>query len=392
MYKKTTINSYKINNIFKIIFFISFIDFFLLTIHRTLIYFQIIDTSFNPFFLSEFNYFVYFFYILICFAVFFCTMGLSILAPNKFLKINISKKTFQILLIILFCLSIFVYLELNEVNLRYFSGSIKTISGFTLIANKIFLLCLYFIYQLNYKEIKFQFFTAILFSSILMIDSFSSSIFSLSILIFEFFKLNTKKRIIALFPFFLIIVILILVVSIRTNGDYKVNLEFLYNNAIPRISVHAEQLFSYLSEDLKLSDYSYTYTIISESFNNRLKFILNSSEPLFYPKTIGQAMVFDLIGPDAHGGSSPGYLLSAISFFPFTLPLIFILATFIKQFSSRIGYNINFIQIACFCFLIKTITSDLLDMLSIISINLTALVLISLSSYINIKIRNTKLV
>ena len=90
-------------------------------------------------------------------------------------------------------------------------------------------------------------------------------------------------------------------------------------------------------------------------------------------------------GLHAPGGSSPGYVLSVISFFPFTLPLVIILTFYFKQFSYRLTEKVNFIQVASFCWLIKSYSSNLLDMLTIIDPALYALVLVYFSSNVYLK-------
>ena len=85
---------------------------------------------------------------------------------------------------------------------------------------------------------------------------------------------------------------------------------------------------------------------------------------------------------DSPGGSSPGYVLSVISYLPFTLPLILMLAFIFKQVSFRLDQNLNFIQVACLCFIFKNISANLLDMLPIISPDLMSLILAFLSSHV----------
>ena len=166
--------------------------------------------------------------------------------------------------------------------------------------------------------------------------------------------------------------------------------DYLYSYIIPRFSVHAEQLYSYISQDLDISNYSYLSTVIIESFNNRLKVIFDDGYGIFYPKTVGQSLVFNMVGSDVKGGSSPGYVLSVISFLPFTLPLIIILAFIFKQVSFRLNEGVNFIQAACLCYIFKSISANLLDMLPIISPNLLMLVLALLSSHVFLKHKEIK--
>ena len=97
-----------------------------------------------------------------------------------------------------------------------------------------------------------------------------------------------------------------------------------------------------------------------------------------------------MVGVDARGGSSPGYVLSVISFLPFTLPLILLLAFIFKQFFFRLNEKVNFIQIACLCYIFKDFSSNLLDMLPIISPALMTLVLAFLSSHVFLRYKEIK--
>ena len=82
----------------------------------------------------------------------------------------------------------------------------------------------------------------------------------------------------------------------------------MYNFTIPRFSVHAEQLYSYISQDLDISNYSYLSKVIIESFKNRINVIFNDGYNIFYPKTVGQSILWNMQYLYAPGGSSPGYL------------------------------------------------------------------------------------
>ena len=126
------------------------------------------------------------------------------------------------------------------------------------------------------------------------------------------------------------------------------------------------------------------FNIIIESFHNRLKVIFDYGE-IYYPKTVGQSIVFNIQGEDFAGGSSPGYVLSVISFLPFTIPFVAIIAFLLKQVSFRINEKINFIQVAGFCWLIKDVSSNFLDMLAIIEPSLVGLLLVYLSSNVYLK-------
>tara|TARA_B110000238_G_C16106639_1_gene430729 strand:+ start:730 stop:1917 length:1188 start_codon:yes stop_codon:yes gene_type:complete len=392
-----TSNEFTLKNIFKFIFFLSFIDLLLFSIHRLLIKFQLTDVSANPFANSDFLLVNYFILIFCSFGVFLLTVIITIKVPNNKFKIYISRNTFFWLLAILLTSSIYIFFLQQTFRPRYTSGSITTLDGLTRVINTILLVCLFIIYQLNRKQSDYKTFIIILISSILTVDGLAGVAFFLSMALFEFYRLNFKKKISSS-----IFIIILTVIVLDTAFNFKYGSEnsnyilltgysdYLYSYIIPRFSVHAEQLYSYISQDLDISNYSYLSTVIMESFNNRLKVIFNDGYDLFYPKTVGQSIAYSMQGLNARGGSSPGYVLSVISFLPFTIPLIIILAFIFKQVSFRLNERVNFIQAACFCFIIKAISANLLDMLPIISPALLTLILVYLSSHVFLKYKEIK--
>jgi len=384
-------------NIFKFSFFIAFIDLVLFSINRLLRYNNVIDTSFDNYFIIDFSFANYILLILCCFVVFLLTLFFSIKAPKDYFKINISKNTFYLLLIILFIISIYVFSVQLTIKVRYESGSIKTLAGLLNIFGRILAVCLFIIYQLNRTHLNYKVFVIILFSTVLMSDNLAGSAHFASYVLFEFFRYNFKKKL------FLIIfygILSIFVLDFTLGYTYTFNTEstdinfftFEYlkykeqfiNNFIPRTATHAEQLYSYVGGYLDISNYFYLFNIIIESFNNRLKIMFDYGE-IFYPKTVGQSIVYNIQGLDFPGGSSPGYVLSVISFLPFTIPFVVIIAFLFKQVSFRMNEQLNFIQIASFCWLIKMVSSNFLDMLAILEPALIGLLLVYLSSNVYLK-------
>ena len=392
-----TADKYTSINILKFSFFIAFIDLVLFSINRLLRYNNVYDTGFDKYAITDFSFANYTLLIICCFVVFLLTLIFSIKAPKDFFKINISKNTFNLLLIILFIISIYVFSVQQTYRPRMESGSIKTLVGLLNFFGRILAICLFIIYQLNRTHLNHKTFIVILVSSILMSDNLAGSATFLSLIFFEFFRYNFKKK---LFLTIIYGTLSIFVLDFTFSYTYTFNTQssvinlftFEYleykqqfvNNFIPRTARHAEQLYSYVGGYLDISNYFYLFNIIIEGFNNRLKVIFDYGE-IFYPKTVGQSIVFSQQGLSAPGGSSPGYVLSVISLLPFTIPFVVIIAFLFKQVSFRINEKVNFIQIAAFCWLIKMVSSNFLDMLALIEPALVGLLLVYLSSNVYLK-------
>ena len=384
-------------NIFKFSFFIAFIDLLLFSINRLLRYNNVIDTSFDNYLITDFSFANYTLLILCCFVVFLLTLIFSIKAPKNIFKINISINTFNLLLIILIIISIFVFSVQQTYRPRYEPGSILTLAGLFNIFGRILTICLFIIYQLNRANMNYKAFIIILASAVLMADNLGGAAVFFGLLAFEFFRYNFKKKLF-LIIFYGILSILVLDFTFSYTYlyttestdinfftfEYLKNKEEFINNFIPRTATHAEQLYSYVSGYLDISNYFYLFNIIIESFNNRLKLIFDYGE-IFYPKTVGQSIIFNIQGVDFPGGSSPGYVLSVISFLPFTIPFVVIIAFLFKQVSSRMNEKVNFIQVAGFCWILKDVSANFLDMLAIIEPSLIGLLLVYLSSNVYLK-------
>ena len=396
MQKNMTLDELTLKNTFKFIFFLTFIDLLLFSINRLSLKLEFSERQYD-FSISEFAFNNYFIFILCSFVVFLLTLIITIKVPKNSFKIDISRNTFFLLLIILLISSIYIFFVQKDFRPRYEPGSITTLAGLTKVFNISLYLCLYIIYLLNNKQSDYIAFIIILISSVLIIDGLFGTTLFVSMLLIEFYRLNLKKNIYSSI-FFVIATIFVLDFGIKfkygsENSYYFLTSgysDYLYNYIIPRFSVHAEQLYSYISQDLDISNYSYLSTVIIESFNNRLKVIFDDGYNIFYPKTVGQSILWNMEFYGASGGSSPGYALSAISFLPFTMPLIIVLALIFKQVSFRLNERVNFIQVACLCFIFKPISANLLDMLPIISPTLLTLILVYLSSHVFLKYKEIK--
>ena len=71
MKEHTIFNKYTYSNIFKIIFFLAFIDFLLFTLHRLSINFELTNVIFNSNNLSDFTIINYSILFLCCLGIFF---------------------------------------------------------------------------------------------------------------------------------------------------------------------------------------------------------------------------------------------------------------------------------------------------------------------------------
>lgn len=393
-------NNYTATNIFKFTFFIAFIDIILFSLNRLLIYYNVIDAKYgwlDRYLFSDFSTANYLLLATCCLVVFLLTFLFAIKVPKNFIKITINKKTFYLLLIILSIISIYLFFVQQTYRPRYESGSIKTLAGILNFTGRILSLCLFIIYQLNRKYFNYKIFFIVLICTVLMSDNIAGGAHYFSYVIFEFFRYDFKKKIFFSFVYGLIAVI-VLDFTLSYTYRYDINTtsinlfvfeyfefkEQFINIVIPRTAVHAEQLYLYVGGNLDISNYFYLFDLIIESFHNRLKILFDYGE-ISYPKTVGQSIVFNTQGLDAPGGSSPGYVLSVVSFLPFTIPFVIIIACLFKQVSFRMNEKINFLQVISFCWIIKMISSNFLDMLAIIEPSLIGLLIVYLSSNVYLK-------
>jgi hypothetical protein len=383
-------------NIFLIFFYLSFIDFFLFTILRTFIEFNFTDPNVYKILRSDFNWFQYSIYFLLSLTVFLFMRMLVLVCHKDIFRIYISRKTVVMLALLLLTCSIFIFFEQKIYKIRYSSGSITSLAGMINVLFRFLIFSLFFIYQLNRDKINFKIYILILVSSILVIDGLGGFYTFFSLLLFEYYRFNFKGK----FLYFIVLlvpVILVLEFSFQMVFNYgSVGDNFLFSESfdikyyaidlvLPRISIQGEQTFSYISQDLDISSYTYLLKIIPELFKNILKVIFYNGENLYYPKSVAQSIAFDIRGIDSRGGSSPGFVLSSVSLFPFTLPLLILISYLIKQFCYRINIKINIIQIVCLGWILKGVSANLLDMLLVITPSFFLLIIIIISCNVYLK-------
>ena len=203
-------------NIFKFVFFLTFIDLLLFSIVRLQLKLGLSDVNYHPYFISDFSLTNYFVLILYCFGAFILTISLTSIAPKDIFKIHISRSTFFLLLMILLISSIYIFFVQQTFRPRYESGSIMTLAGIARVFNSALLLCLFIIYQLNRKQIDYKNYIIILASSILVIDGVGGGALFLSLILFEFFRTDFKKKI---FSFIFIVLITLFVLTEKSGED-----------------------------------------------------------------------------------------------------------------------------------------------------------------------------
>ena len=106
---------------------------------------------------------------------------------------------------------------------------------------------------------------------------------------------------------------------------------FMLDWTIARFSIQAEQAYNYLSgESIIGRDVQYLELVLN-AFSNRLDLVLGDPVFFSYPRSLSEALLFDMTGGYG-GGSSPGVLLNTILQGPFFFMVPLMLSVIFMQF------------------------------------------------------------
>ena len=150
--------------------------------------------------------------------------------------------------------------------------------------------------------------------------------------------------------------------------------EFFVKWTLARMSITAEQAFTYLSGDSILNRPSAYLDLLVKTYENRLAIVTGNSYPMSQPRSVSEAFYYDMYG-NYDAGSSPGFFLGVIMHGPFAIIAIFLSAFIFMQMFYGMEKRFSIIQLFCFAVITDAIHANITEYLVIISPATVALVL-----------------
>lgn len=148
--------------------------------------------------------------------------------------------------------------------------------------------------------------------------------------------------------------------------DY-LNLEFILTWLIARFSIQAEQMYHFVAGQSVFNEYLSYWDLISKSISNRIDLLLGNPIFIEYPRSVSEALYYDMMGVyDA--GSSPGILLGTALQGPvaFMIAPIFLAFLFLQLFFG-IERKASILEIFAYSFVLKGLHSNFSEFFTVIS-------------------------
>ena len=157
---------------------------------------------------------------------------------------------------------------------------------------------------------------------------------------------------------------------------------FMLDWTIARFSIQAEQAYNYLSgESIIGRDVQYLELVLN-AFSNRLDLVLGDPVFFSYPRSLSEALLFDMTGGYG-GGSSPGVLLNTILQGPFFFMVPLMLSVIFMQFFYGFKEKFSLLKIAAYSFLFKGLHANFSEYFTLISPTIVLLVFFVFASLLN---------
>lgn len=180
------------------------------------------------------------------------------------------------------------------------------------------------------------------------------------------FKFRSAKKYLGL------ILLLLLLLWIGFNSKFSevpdyLNFEFISTWLIARFSIQAEQMYNFVAGQSVFNTYINYWDLILRSISNRVDLLVGNSIFVEYPRSVSEALYYDMMGAyDA--GSSPGILLGTTLQGPvaFLIAPLFLAFLFLQLFYG-FEKKISILEVFAYSFALKGLHSNFSEFFTVVS-------------------------
>lgn len=306
---------------------------------------------------------------LLILSVFFCVLACFLVVPFK--KLFLRSSDLKVVILVSVLVNIYLVIFLSD-SARYEAGGLSGLNGvlyfFSSILNIFIAVVLVRHGDMVFsKSFRLFYVYVFLLSLLLRIDGLSSALFLFCT--FVLFKSGSGFRLRTI-CFIATVAATGMVIGFFSKWaevpDY-LSLDFFLRWVLARFSIQAEHAFTYLSGDSILnSGVCGVCDVFYNSILNRLHFAGLSDGAYLYPRSVSEALFFDMRG-EYGAGSSPGFFLGALLLGPLYFVGIGIVAILFVNFFYR---STNYIPVWLFPALIffsKGVHANILEYFIVVS-------------------------
>lgn len=164
---------------------------------------------------------------------------------------------------------------------------------------------------------------------------------------------------------------------------YYMTPTFFVQWVLARLAIAGEQGYRYISGESLLNSDGQYINLILRSVENRIDIISGKFPILTFPRSVSEALYYDMYGYfDA--GSSPGFLLGLILNNVISIPILFLYCTIFFQMFSGVNFRFRVIHLFLLALITKTIYTNTSEYFVVIAPALVTLIFFLITCNIRI--------
>lgn len=135
---------------------------------------------------------------------------------------------------------------------------------------------------------------------------------------------------------------------------------------ISRLSISAEQGFTFISGDSLLNRGGEYFALIERAFQDRMDILTGGSPVIIFPRSVSEALYYDMYG-QYDAGSSPGFFLSLMLNGFFSIPVLYIFIFLTYQMFYGVNRKFSLIGLIALVLITKIIYVNISEYFVILS-------------------------
>lgn len=281
-----------------------------------------------------------------------------------------------------------------EDNARYVSGGLVGLSGIIYNISRVLSLCaMILIFRQRYnRDPSFSWVWTGVFciSYGLSIDGLAPAMTLSAFLMLMIKELNVKNVVFAVIGLISVGLTMIIGFNQKFNElPYYMTPTFFVQWVLARLAIAGEQGYRYISGESLLNFDGQYVNLILRSIENRIDIITGGYPIIVFPRSVSEALYYDMYGYfDA--GSSPGFLLGLALNGIFSVPILFIYCVVFYQLFYDIKFKFRIVHLFLLALITKTIYTNTSEYFVVVAPAFVALVFFIITC--NIRVAGGKVV
>jgi len=316
---------------------------------------------------AEFEWVLFISYALL--ALIFSAVGVvaaRFMRPIK--RLSVSNRAVLAIIVIATSLNVFVSLTISD-SARYTSGALTGLNGVVYGLSRSFSLVSMMIFvreRVNGTPLPWLWLTVFVFSLVLTVDGLAPALtIGVFLLLVSNLRINRPARVVLVVP----VAVAVLWVGFHAKFHEVpayLTQEFMARWTIARFAIPAEQMYTHLAGESIIGDQISYVKLVLRAISDRVDLLSGAPFMVEFPRSVSEALYFDLHGEYGGGSSSGAFLGTALQGAFFFVPPIVFAFLFLQYFYS-LRVKVTFVQLCAYSFLFKGVHASFYEYLAVIS-------------------------